>query len=196
MSNYHRILGVSEDATPEEIKKAYKRLAAKHHPDKGGDTEEFERIKDAYDHLAGKKTELSPVDDYLMSLFDKFCEVPGDIVKTINRHLNKENDEAVAFIESSRIKLKKLNKRLNRVKAKKGTNLYKLVIENRINLLNHSIQTAEAQLKVVRETLTALDNYTDEGAVVPTPGGTLASALLENLTRDGYVTEPRFKGWE
>ena len=32
-----RTLGLRKGATPEEIKKAYKRLAREHHPDKGGD---------------------------------------------------------------------------------------------------------------------------------------------------------------
>ena len=37
--SYYKILGVAKDADENDIKKAYKKLALKHHPDKGGDVE-------------------------------------------------------------------------------------------------------------------------------------------------------------
>ena len=48
------ILGVEEGATKEEITKAYRKLAMKHHPDKNGDQEIFKLIGNAYDLLAPK----------------------------------------------------------------------------------------------------------------------------------------------
>ena len=50
--DHYETLGVSKDATPQEIKKAYRKLASKHHPDKGGDQEQFKRIQGAYDVLS------------------------------------------------------------------------------------------------------------------------------------------------
>lgn len=49
--NPYEVLGVPKDATADEIKKAYRKLAAKHHPDRGGDKEEFQRIQEAYSVL-------------------------------------------------------------------------------------------------------------------------------------------------
>ena len=55
--NYYEILGVSEDAKPAAIKKAYRKLAMKHHPDKGGDETMFKQINEANDILTSDKRE-------------------------------------------------------------------------------------------------------------------------------------------
>lgn len=55
MNDYYTTLGVEKTATQEEIKKAYKKLANKHHPDKGGDQEKFKEISLAYDTLGDER---------------------------------------------------------------------------------------------------------------------------------------------
>lgn len=50
--DYYRSLGVARNATKEEIKKAYRELAHKYHPDKGGDAERFKEINEAYSILS------------------------------------------------------------------------------------------------------------------------------------------------
>lgn len=49
--DHYSILGVPKTASQDEIKKAYRKLASKHHPDRGGDTATFQNIQSAYDIL-------------------------------------------------------------------------------------------------------------------------------------------------
>ena len=49
--DYYRKLGVDKNASPEDIKRAYKKLAMQHHPDRGGDQRTFQEINEAYDTL-------------------------------------------------------------------------------------------------------------------------------------------------
>lgn len=52
MKDYYSILGVSRTATADEIKRAYRSLAMKHHPDRGGDVGRFQEIQEAYATLS------------------------------------------------------------------------------------------------------------------------------------------------
>ena len=49
--NYYDVLGVPTDASEADIKKAFRKLASQHHPDKGGDTNKFQQIQEAYEVL-------------------------------------------------------------------------------------------------------------------------------------------------
>lgn len=51
-NDYYKLLGLKKDATESEIKKAYRKLALTHHPDKGGDENKFKEIAEAYEVLS------------------------------------------------------------------------------------------------------------------------------------------------
>jgi molecular chaperone DnaJ len=56
MEDHYTTLGVERGATAEDIKKAYRKLAHKHHPDKdGGDEEKFKEVNSAYQVLGDEK---------------------------------------------------------------------------------------------------------------------------------------------
>ena len=51
MKDYYKTLGVSQDATNDEIKRAFKKIAKKEHPDRGGNESVFKEANEAYDTL-------------------------------------------------------------------------------------------------------------------------------------------------
>lgn len=66
MKDYYKILGISRDASSEEIKRAFHKLAHKHHPHKGGDEKKFKEINEAYQVLSNMEKK---------SQYDRFGQV-------------------------------------------------------------------------------------------------------------------------
>jgi len=52
MTDHYNTLGVDRNASPDQIKSAYRKMAAKHHPDRGGDTAAFQNVQAAYETLS------------------------------------------------------------------------------------------------------------------------------------------------
>ena len=50
--DYYKTLGVDKSASKEDIKKAFRKLAHEHHPDKGGNAEKFKEVSEAYSVLS------------------------------------------------------------------------------------------------------------------------------------------------
>lgn len=50
-SSDYDVLGIKSTASSEEVKQAYRKMAIKHHPDKGGDPKKFQKIHDAYERI-------------------------------------------------------------------------------------------------------------------------------------------------
>lgn len=53
--NYYETLGINKQASQDEVKAAYRRMASKHHPDKGGDTATFQQVEEAYRTLGDEQ---------------------------------------------------------------------------------------------------------------------------------------------
>jgi curved DNA-binding protein len=77
--DYYQILGVSKNSTPDELKKAYRKLARKYHPDTNKDKDaesKFKDISEAYDVLSDpdKKSKY----DNLGNSYNRFKTTGGN----------------------------------------------------------------------------------------------------------------------
>ncbi len=61
--DYYKLLGIARNASKEEIKKAYRELAHKYHPDKGGSADRFKEINEAY-HVLSNDEKRAQYDQY------------------------------------------------------------------------------------------------------------------------------------
>jgi molecular chaperone DnaJ len=65
--DYYKALGIDKNATAEEVKAAFRRLALEHHPDRGGNAEKFKEANEAYQVLS---------DPSKRAQYDRFGSVP------------------------------------------------------------------------------------------------------------------------
>jgi len=100
MTNHYQILGVERTASAEDIKRAYRKLAGQHHPDRGGDTAKFQTIQAAYDVLGdpGKRQQYdnpapqfsggAPFDfDNIFNMFGARFQQPGQSQQQVRMSL-------------------------------------------------------------------------------------------------------------
>jgi curved DNA-binding protein len=79
MMNYYNTLGVAKTATADEIKKAYRKLASQHHPDKGGDTKKFQEVEEAYRTLGDENKRAAYDNPHMHRPYAQHQESPFDL---------------------------------------------------------------------------------------------------------------------
>lgn len=136
--NYYEILGISSDATADEVKSAYRKLARKYHPDVAGadGVEKFKEISEAYETLS---------DDTKRKRYDILCGIFNYNKSTSDRTMQKEAQKAYRQAQKQEDIIKEANK--NKQKSEKTSNS-----QDFSDILNDFIDGFKHQQKPKKET--------------------------------------------
>ena len=80
--DHYKILGLEKHCTNDEIKRAYKNNAIKHHPDKGGSEELFKQIAEAYEILSDTDKKIKYDDYYNLEVYENYTN-PFDLFEQV-----------------------------------------------------------------------------------------------------------------
>lgn len=141
---HYDALGLKRDATPEEIKEAYRRLRGGLHPDRdGGDTEAMAALNAAYTVLSDPiqrtayDAKLPNIErdaaEALETLLTKHLEIDGDPIAAANEEITTTIDRAIAARQAAMEAGKRLRKHLTKLRFKgRGENVAARIIKRKI----------------------------------------------------------------
>lgn len=175
MSNPYETLGVDEGASEEEIKRAYRKKAMEHHPDRGGDATAMVALNAAYEELTKQPPSID--DSATLSLARAFDEMladdapAGDAVRIIERAVVKAISRYEFEVKKLESYLVKLDKRAGRVVASEGVdNLWAKAVAERHKRYQLGLARAQREVAVAKRVLEMLAQY--QGSGEPEPGFT------------------------
>lgn len=179
-------LGISQDATPAQIKAAYRKQAAKHHPDHGGDVEAFRWIKQAYDVLSDPKkrkrydetgeTEnhrdrdtLKAINKILALVPEAFAGGHPDPVRWIAERIDDERNRHKRDVATIEAAIRRMQTSLEKFRERKPTKnaanhaLIVEAVEASLILARQDADTAREQIELAEKKLGMLDGLFESG---------------------------------
>lgn len=197
MMDLYETIGIDKNASQDEVKKAYKIKAGKLHPDRpGGNTEAFKVLQKAYDVLSDveRRTKYDQTGEtgatmslghlakqHLAEVFSHIIQqdMKGDITDLAKRSIEAGTNKAKQDLVIFKRKLDALNKRLGRVVAKKGANIYEGIIQRQIRAVENNTEQVNTIVEISDAMIELLADYEDtapDGRQEPmrfysTPGG-------------------------
>lgn len=153
MTDHYSTLGVPADATPADIKRAYRKKASKSHPDKGGDG----------------KSMADYADEILADLFSQVIEKADDANpltvarSALSQHIGEQKQAA------GQRRITRLTKQRGRVKSKTGQNLYAALIDAKVDQQEKALESLAVLIERHAAALKARDNYEADDPPAPQP---------------------------
>lgn len=176
--NPYEVLNINPDANDKDIKKAYRKLAAIHHPDRGGDPEYFKFIKRAYDILSDpeqrshfdfhgevkdKEIDLTPVamGKIVMHVqgWLQNNNIQKNMIDFIKEKLHQEDSTLANSVNDAELTKGRLNQIKKKVKTKNKENFIIGFIDNKIKEVDLFLTNAVTEAKTINRGLELLEDY-------------------------------------
>lgn len=182
MTSLYTILDVENDASQEDIKKAYRKKAQAHHPDKeGGDEELFKEIQKAYEILSdankrkhydetGEESKDNLNNEVIESLIGIVLNViqgndvkRNNILATAITLVNRQQDTHRSKRKQATLEHERLVEAARRITCVKGKeNILKLAIESQANRIKLAMREIDKVLAIGEEILVVIADYSYE----------------------------------
>ena len=180
MIDPYELLGVGKEASADEIKKAYKRQAQKNHPDKGGTTDAFKKIKEAFDILNDPdrryrydttgRTDNTNISQQatarLCSLFQAWIQqhagkTNADPLKDIDGTIAAALESVPYTIEEINGNIERVQKQIDKknVKTNGRQNLFNVVASQLLEDLKSQLRGVEDEKEIIEATAELLKHY-------------------------------------
>ncbi|QJI53376.1 chaperone protein [Alteromonas phage vB_AcoS-R7M] len=160
-------LGVTEDATPQEIKKAFKSRSLKNHPDKGGNSEDFNRINAAYLVLRDpeKRKRYDETGEVESNTGPTKMEIATQLVaqnlfNVMEVHSFAKRNYFPDMVEAFAAKERSLNMAIDELKRKvvkftylkdntKASELFMTIMENKVHKMHKELEGLDEELTML-----------------------------------------------
>ncbi len=176
----YKVLGIEPNASQDEIKAVYRKLAAKHHPDKKGDAELFAEISKAYKTLVNPETREAYDSESTIEILAKKT-IKQAIMEFINKCIAAEESpiQPVLFsslvnhfkttlqqdkrtLEQVKKKQDRMLKMLNRVKLKHCDDVYKEAVRSISISLKHDVDVLLNNIELLEKINELLVDYEED----------------------------------
>jgi DnaJ-class molecular chaperone len=195
--NPYEVLGVDADATEDDIKTAYKKLALKHHPDRGGKSEKMAEINWAYEVLSDPDkrahydrfgydvedhSNITPMEQDLLKIWSDLISSAGfepkhDFFVSMRKAINSRiqgTQEEISQMEARLPKFRKLRDKVHKKAKGKGKKpedrtIFHIHLDKTIAAAEDHIKECKGKLELYAEQLQYLEGFELEAEAVLAP---------------------------
>lgn len=211
--NHYEALGVSKDADAATIKKAYQRMAKKHHPDrKGGDSRAMVAINTAYETLSNKRKreyyDLHGTEEKLTTPGQQAFQTICQILLTLSQQVQVDGfdfvDAIVTNLRNNRDTIQRKRPQLERalLKAQKhrkcirrkggGENLLDRAFQQQVDAITQQLADLPKAAAIIDDALKVMKDYENAAAETKSQrwGGPPSDPIFEHLTKMTFTKSP------